>query len=131
MDTIGVGDLARKRVRRSWSDEEKRLICSQTRVPGVSVAQVARRYLMNANLIFNWLKDPRFVPDMTAAGETVFLPVEVSTTDMALAPSLPDNRPVQITGNRIEIALSNGHRLTIEGGFDGEALARLLKGLVS
>jgi len=31
---------------------------------------------------------------------------------------------------RIEIALSNGHRLTVEGDFDGDALARLLKGLV-
>jgi hypothetical protein len=31
----------------------------------------------------------------------------------------------------IEIALSCGHRLTIEGEFDGDALARLLKGLVS
>jgi hypothetical protein len=26
-------------------------------VPGVSVAQVARRYSMDANLIFNWLRD--------------------------------------------------------------------------
>lgn len=36
--------------RRFCSDEEKRLICMQTRVPNVSVAQVARRYAMNASL---------------------------------------------------------------------------------
>jgi len=52
--------LARKRIRRSWSDEEKRSICLQTLVPGVSVAQVALRYAMNVNLIFKGLKDPRF-----------------------------------------------------------------------
>ena len=52
--------LARKRIRRSWSDEEKRSICLQTLVPGVSVAQVALRYAMNENLIFKGLKDPRF-----------------------------------------------------------------------
>jgi transposase len=52
--------LARKRIRRSWSDEEKRSICLQTLVPGVSIAQVALRYAMNVNLIFKWLKDPRF-----------------------------------------------------------------------
>jgi transposase len=52
--------LARKRIRRSWSDEGKRSICLQTLVPGVSVAQVALRYAMNVNLIFKWLKDPRF-----------------------------------------------------------------------
>ncbi len=48
--------------RRFWSDDEKRSICLQTRAPGVSVAQVARRYAMNANLIHTWLRDPRFAP---------------------------------------------------------------------
>nr|WP_259965731.1 transposase [Leisingera aquaemixtae] len=35
------------------------MICAQTRVPGVSVSQVARRYDVNANQVFNWLKEPR------------------------------------------------------------------------
>lgn len=48
--------------KRFWADEEKRSICEQALAPGVSVAQVARRYSMNANLIFKWLKDPRFSP---------------------------------------------------------------------
>ena len=51
-----------RRKKRSWSDEEKCEICEQTAMPGVSVAQVARRYAVNANLIFKWLKDPRFAP---------------------------------------------------------------------
>jgi transposase len=33
--------------KRVWSDNEKRSICAQARVAGVSVAQVARRYAMN------------------------------------------------------------------------------------
>ncbi len=33
-----------KQKKRRWSDEEKRSICFQTMVAGVSVAQVARRY---------------------------------------------------------------------------------------
>ncbi len=52
-----------RRKKRHWSDEEKREICRQTGVPGVSVAQVGRRYAVNSNLIFKWLKDPRFAPD--------------------------------------------------------------------
>jgi len=48
--------------KRVWSDDEKRTICAQTLTAGVSVAQVARRYSMNANLIFKWLKDSRFAP---------------------------------------------------------------------
>lgn len=47
----------KRRTKRFWSDEEKRSICAQTRAPGVSVAQVARRYAMNANLIFTWLRE--------------------------------------------------------------------------
>ena len=58
--------------KRVWSDDEKRSICEQTTTAGVSVAQVARRYSMNANLIFKWLKDPRFAPPFSAA---VVLPV--------------------------------------------------------
>ena len=44
---------------------EKHLICAQARVAGVSVAQVARRYSMNANLIQKWLRDPRFATDFS------------------------------------------------------------------
>ena len=63
--------------RRIWTDDEKRMICAQTRFPGVSVSQVARRYDVNANQVFNWLKDTRL-----AAGDEVddtagFLPVEI------------------------------------------------------
>ena len=52
--------MAKRRRRRNWSDDEKRMICAQTRVRGVSVSQVARRYDVNANQVFNWLKEPSF-----------------------------------------------------------------------
>ena len=71
------------RQKRFWSEEQKRLICAQMRIPGVSVAQVARRYAMNANLIHKWLRDRRFAPD-EAAPETqsaAFLPVEIAGVD--------------------------------------------------
>jgi len=56
-----------RRKRRSWSDEEKRSICLQTLTPGVSVSQIARRYVKNDNQIFNWLKDERFAPSSDKA----------------------------------------------------------------
>ncbi|MEM8976656.1 MAG: transposase, partial [Pseudomonadota bacterium] len=43
--------MPKRRKRRKWSDDEKRVICEQTVVAGVSVAQVARRYDLNANQI--------------------------------------------------------------------------------
>jgi transposase-like protein len=51
-----------RRTRRLWTDEEKRSICLQTTAPGVSVAQVALRYTVNANLIFKWLRDRKYRP---------------------------------------------------------------------
>ena len=122
------------RKRRSWSDEEKRSICLQTLAPGVSVAQVARRYAMNANQIFNWLKDARFAPvtEDVEADTAVFIPVDVCCEPPANSlPSVMEPTKVSRSHGHIEIALSGGHRLTVEGGFDGAELARLLKGLVS
>lgn len=70
--------MGKRRKRRSWPDDEKREICQQTTVPGVSVAQVARRYAMNANMIHTWLKDPRFAPVAEEpSDDAVFLPVEI------------------------------------------------------
>ena len=127
--------LAKKRVRRPWSDEEKRSICLQTLAPGVSVAQVARRYAMNANLILKWLKDPRFQPGEQETEETAFLSVEISAEPEATLHTVSQSEPVRDSysrsGPRIEIVTTDGHRLTVEGDFDGDALARLLKGLVS
>lgn len=54
--------MAQKCKRRKWSNNEKRMICAETVVPGVSVAQVERHYDLNANQIFNLLKDPKFAP---------------------------------------------------------------------
>src|SRR5215475_8740735 len=47
---------AARRSRRSWSRDEKRRIVEETFRPGASVADVARRHGLNANLVFNWRK---------------------------------------------------------------------------
>jgi transposase len=106
------------------------MICAQTRVRGVSVSQVARRYDVNANQVFNWLKDPRFAArpedgpeDGPEHGDAArFLPVEI------VAAARPDATPAAAQGE-IEIDLACGHRLRIIGSYDPEALARLIRGL--
>lgn len=117
--------MAGRRKRKVWSAEEKRLICTQARRPGVSVSRVARRYDVNANLVFKWLRDPRFVPDDAAEGEPRFLPVEL------VRASGGEQRAVSCAENRIEIELAGGHRLRVSGGYDPDALARLIRGLAS
>ncbi len=127
--------------KRFWADEEKRLICAQALAPGVSVAQVARRYAMNGNLIFKWLKDPRFSP---ATGQTpdapggggVFLPVQISgsTIDQRV-----DDTTVRTAGSvsapllahRVDITLSDGRRVVVEGPTALSSVVGLVQGLMA
>ena len=104
--------------RRVWSAEEKTRIVGQARVYGVSVSQVARRYDVNANLVFKWLRDPRF--GGVAQGSR-FLPVEFSPPDLEQGRCEP--------AGKIGISLANGHRLEIVGGFDPACVVRLVRGL--
>ena len=129
MSTIDSGHYGAgvvRRTKRLWTDEEKRSICFQTAAPGVSVAQVARRYAVNANLVFKWLRDPRFAPDPASVPalpeEARFLPVEI-VAETRSAPTAP------AAENHIEIELAGGHRMRICGSYDPEALARLIRGL--
>jgi len=117
-----------RRTKRLWTDEEKRSICLQTTAPGVSVARVAQRYAMNANLIFKWLRDSRYSPATPAEPDAAgFLPVEI--VDRPLHDdSEAAADPVPATGT-IEIDTEGGHRLRISGAYDPEALARLIRGL--
>ena len=98
---------------------EKRSICAQTTVPGVSVAQVARRYAMNANLIHNWLKDPRFAPepDGNAVVDTGtgFLPVEVAGAVAVPIVDEPSQLTAAVSADRVDITLSDGRRVLVEG----------------
>ena len=124
-----------RRTKRLWTDEEKRSICLQTTAPEVSVAQVARRYALNANMIFKWLRDARYAPGsvQSAVDAPVFLPVEIvnptcSEVARSVLPSsaLPDGT---LPGCLLEIEIAGGHRLRVSGAYDPEALARLLRGL--
>ena len=118
-----LGSMPRRRRYRRWKAEEKRSICQQTGAPGVSVAQVARRHALNANLIFKWLKDPRFAPAAAVEEKPVFLPVAVREGG---APTVPMARLADGPHGRVQIVLATGHRMTVEGPFDGEAVGRLL-----
>lgn len=117
--------LAKRRRRRKWSDDEKQMICAQTRVPGVSVSQVARRYDVNANEVFNWLKDLKFAPSEDDGDEACFLPVEIIEHEPLPA---PEAAPQGGYGH-LDFDLAGGHRLRISGRYDPDALARLIRGL--
>jgi len=125
--------------KRFWSDDEKRLICTQTRAPDISVAQVARRYSMNANLIHKWLRDPRFAPEEESgevldAVEMGFVPVEIA--DIAPVPSPSDMRVSApaltelVSAQRVDITLSDGRRILVKGSTALSAVLALVEGLM-
>ena len=86
---------------------------------------------MNANLIHKWRGDDRYTPESPEADESAFLPIQIEH-------QVPDERSVQsevvcqtrtTQAGRIEIVLAAGHRVVIEGEFDADNVAHLLKGL--
>jgi len=97
-------------------------------VAGVSVSQVARRYDVNANLVFTWLRDVRFAfvssaPVEAGAEPSAFLPVEI------VDPVRSNDAALSTDSRTIEIDIAGGHQLRVVGDYDPEALARLIRGL--
>jgi transposase len=112
----------RRGKRRSYSKAFKRRVVAETLEPGASVASVARHHGLNANMVFLWRGDPRFGPGRDA---TAFLPVEVAPAGVSVAPA----PVIPCSGNRIEITLPSGHRLTLSGAFDPDMVVLLARGL--
>ena len=83
--------------------------------PGASVAQVAQRYGLNANMLFTWRG--QFQPTLPASLDGAhFVPVSIS----------PEPSP---TGGRMEIVLVGGERICFGADVDAAALARVVKAL--
>ena len=129
--------------KRVWSDDEKRTICAQTLTSGVSVAQVARRYSMNANLNFKWLKDPRFASienapsgEESVALDSVFLPIEIEALPLESAGPAPaldaEYNPCSVvSAQRVDITLSDGRRVLVEGPTALSSVVGLIHGLTA
>lgn len=122
--------------KRFWSDEEKQSICNQARASGVSVAQVARRYSMNANLIHKWLRDPLFAPCDAEPEDDIeiadFLEVAVTTPDFPLSANIDVSTATgDLSATRVDITLSDGRRILIEGSTSLMAVVGLVQGLTA
>jgi transposase len=75
--------MERKRPRRRWSKDEKRAIVEEAELPEASVAEVALRHEINANLLFRWRQEFRTeaesVQDTPDKSSLEFVPVGVFT----------------------------------------------------
>ena len=118
------GEVMVRRRRRRWSEARKRRIVAESYQPGVSVSVVARRHDVNANQVFGWRRQYRELARVVGG----FVPVVVSSTEGAepakLLPAPTDVEPSR--SGRIEIALADGSRVTVDRDVDATALSRVL-----
>ncbi len=84
-----------------------------------SVAAVARRHGLNANMVHQWCKDERFRP---APDPAVLLPVEV-------VDAVNDCHRTEPIVARVEITTRSGHRLVVTDSEDPTAIANLVRAL--
>ena len=120
-DARGASGVKDGRRRRSWADDEKRRIVAESREEGTSIAEVARRYDLNANLLFTWRR--QLSPSLAAgAAMTPMLPVTISP--VAAPPTTGSG-----AAGRMEIVLADGERIIVWADVEATALTRILKAL--
>jgi transposase len=131
VDTLG----RRVAPRHYRSVEEKIQIVTESRMPGASVAEVARRHGVNANQVFTWrLQQEQGVLGRRRRGRPAavkLLPVQVrSETQEPLALALAEASTAKLAApaseGRIEITLADGIRIAISGAVPSEQLHRVL-----
>jgi transposase len=125
-------------------------------VPGASVAEVARRHGVNANLLFKWLRLagrrlPREMPEVPAERDPVptameFVPLGVFAQDQgtgeaavslpvvppasppkASRPPMPATPKLEARAGVIEIDLADGTRVRVDAFVNQGALRRVLQ----
>lgn len=131
MDTSTVASradtLGRRVVPRHFrSLEEKLAILADARASGGSVAAIARKYGLNANLIFAWmrLEEQGLLRVRTRRSPQKLLAVTLGTATDSARSDPPIRHPV---AEHLEIALADGICLRVFGAVATEQVERILR----
>ena len=117
MDTNGK----ERRRHRSWPEALKREIVAASFAPGASVSVVARQYDVNANQVFSWRKRYRdFAAAPSDPPASQLIPVVITADQDGTA------APPSAVAEKIEIDVAGKYRVWVGGGFDRQALRRVL-----
>ena len=121
IQVLSVSDTGR---RRRWTDDEKVRIVEESRRDGVTLAEVARRHEISRSMLYDW----RYRHKLGLLGcPTPFMRLVPMDGGVRLDVVPPPSAP-QLPA--VTIDLGERYRVTIPAGFDMEAAARLLNGLV-
>ncbi len=114
--------------RRRFTMEQKRQIVEDALASGESFSIAARRHNVNANLLFKWRQQYEQGQLDPGAEAAQLVPVTITPDNTQVPVPHPSRFPR--TG-RLEIALANGHRLTITGSPCTETLCAVLASLAT
>ncbi|HXT81728.1 MAG TPA: transposase [Acetobacteraceae bacterium] len=147
MDRVEV--ITRVERRRKWSEAEKAVVLAETDAPGASVAAIARKHGIAKSVLYTWrsVRRAQAVAAMPGAGPVQFIPVGLiggHQDDGVPAQLMPpraiknaDPPPPAAKPTRtdrdgvIDIELSNGVRLRVDGSVNERTLCRVLRSLKS
>ncbi len=122
--SAGSSEEGGGRRRRFWSSDEKRRMVAESLKPGASVAMVARRYGVNANLLFTWRRQEAAAAN-GGAEPVKLVPVTVAEAEAPSASSIAAPEPI----GRMEIGSPAGERIIVGVDVDATALARVVRTL--
>ncbi len=118
------------RRRRKWSDQEKARIVREAQRPGASLQEVCQRHGLHPSLVTRWRAQHRSVVKKATPRKAHLLPVRVEPQRRS-SPRLARgdvHRNAWKSGS-IEIELSAGRRVHIQGMVDAQTLRALLQEL--
>jgi len=130
MPTDPKGALQERPRRRRYDTAFKRAVVEQTRIPGVSVARVAREHGINANQVFKWRRQFLLLPQDTADPEgPVPAPASLVPVTLVGAAAMPHASTPPASGpGYIEVRLTGGE-IRIRGTVDAATLQAVLSSL--
>ena len=99
--------------------------------PGASVAEVALRHGVNANLLFTWRRQAARDGKGEAGAAVELVPVRVTPDGQRPDDALSEPRAAREldSGGRMEIVLGDGARILVGADVDAAALARVVRAL--
>lgn len=121
--------IARVERRRKWTAKEKAALLAEVAAAGGKVSVVARRHGIAESVLYNWRAAWKAASAaLQSLPSTTFIP-------LGLVDGSPHRQPTALTGpdhggaGRIEIALPNGARISVDAFVNEKTLARVLRAM--
>ncbi len=111
--------------RRRWSDDEKARIVAETAEPGARVTEVARRWQVSPQQVFDWRRQARkALAEATSAAEPSFVPVVSEPLAPTPEAAVPAAR--QVASTEVKLA---GAVVRVAPGTDEDLLATVMRAI--